>query len=825
MKKRFKSLLVAILTLALVLSGVLTADLNNVKASIDPVKLTDGAEIVVKPGEVNKVKISVIATSIYLYEPDITFDAGDNAPFTFSKPELYLGTAPVKNIGTGMATDVYFDVTVSDTAKIGSYPVTVNLDYIDDLSDPPVNRSTSLRITLKIKDEKNPAQMTIGNVDLSSSSKGSDADLTFSVRNEGGVLAKNVYLQMDFGDGIEERYTVKNMHLGDMNPGEIKDLRLPITILTTAPTGRKKVKAIFTYKNSDGSASFNPTYEFSINITDAVNTEKLPKLVIEDVKYGSSLQPGDDFNLTIKLGNTGGAVAKDITVAIDSSSISETGIIKNFYMDSIAVDDIKKNSEASVNIPLTVAKTSKGGLLPVKLVVTYKDSKETSYTFNETVYIDVVSVETDTEKPNLVIHNVTQKPANPVAGQKVEISFDLENRSKVDARELMVSVEGLTDATFIPVNSDPYQYFDKLKGGEKIKVTIPLMISKQIAEGLNNISVKIADKDNSSAEPFTIPVKNIKNDAAGIGKPVLLISNYSTDVEEIKAGSTFNLTFDIYNTNATTAAKNIKVTIKKPADANSDVFTLTQGNNSFFINRLNPEESVTKTVQMKVKPNAATQAYPVVIQLEYEYDGLKPDPETGDIKGIDMTTDLSLQVLENLRPMLDNVSISSWDGPVTLGTAASLHLDFYNMGSSQLNNVTVFVEGDFTKSDGSMCFIGSVPAGTSQYADFDVIPNVTGSAKCTLRITYEDSNGEKQEFTYDYTTDVMDADNSFVDIGDMPGGEVFNPDAVVVKKNIVPLWAFILIQCAIFALFVPITRKVIISIYKAKLLKKEQENY
>jgi hypothetical protein len=62
-------------------------------------------------------------------------------------------------------------------------------------------------------------------------------------------------------------------------------------------------------------------------------------------------------------------------------------------------------------------------------------------------------------------------------------------------------------------------------------------------------------------------------------------------------------------------------------------------------------------------------------------------------------------------------------------------------------------------------------------------------------------------------------------MGDPGTGEVFNPGGVVAKKAIVPIWAFVIIQIVIFALFVPITRKIIISAYKAKLRRKESEQY
>lgn len=821
MKKKVKSLMVVIMTLAMVLSIIPNAVSQTTSAAIETIKLTEEKVYELKPGEVSKVKFSVKSTTgTYIYDPKITISSKENAPFSFSSAKMYIGEADVRSISPVDPTDIVFDVTVKDTAKIGTYTVTVKFDYIDILTN--AQDSATIDLKFKVTEEKIPAQLTVSNVYLSSSSIGSNAELVFTVKNEGETLARNAYLKLDFGEGIEEKYTVKNIKLGDLAKGDVKDLKLPIYILPTAASGRRTVKASFTYKNSDGSEEFTSNYEFSINLNDAVDAAKLPKLVITDLSYDSDLKPGDEFILNVKLENVGEAVAENVEISVDSSSMSATGIIKNFYMDSIPVDDIYKNGKASVKLPLKVSKASSGGLLPVKLVVTYLDNEDANYSFNETVYIDVMLVEEDdkTNKPNIVVSNVKQSPAKPEAGGRVEISFDLENKGNADAEGLMVSLEGYSDETFIPVDSDPYQYFEVLKAGEKMRVTIPLFISKEIPEGLNKITVKVAYDSNINGVTYPIPVKDIQNDAVGTSKPVLLITNYKTDKDELVAGSIFNLTFDVFNTNAATAARNIKLEIV--LDGNSP-FSLTQGNNTFYISKLNPEESTTYTLPLKIKSTATTAGYPITFKLDYEYDGYVPDKDSTD-KGSSVT--INLPVKEHLRPMVDNVYLYSWDGPVYMGSPATLHLDFFNMGYSPLNNVMIMVEGDFTKADGSMYFMGNVPNGSSNYADFDVIPNVMGSAKGILRISYEDSNGDKQEFLHEFTYDVMDpASMPMPDFGGFPSEDVFNPGGAIAKKNILPLWAFILIQCGIFILFVPISRKAIISIYKARLLKKEQEKY
>jgi hypothetical protein len=147
------------------------------------------------------------------------------------------------------------------------------------------------------------------------------------------------------------------------------------------------------------------------------------------------------------------------------------------------------------------------------------------------------------------------------------------------------------------------------------------------------------------------------------------------------------------------------------------------------------------------------------------------------------------------------------------------------MGKSPLNNVSVTVEGDFTQTNGNMYFIGNVAEGSSTYAEFEVIPNMEGTSKGVLHVTFEDSNGDPVEVTKEFEAPVMPAGNVVPGVGGGDAGEVFNPTVPQVKKEIVPMWLFIVIQVIVFILFIPITRKIIISIYKSKLRKKEFEQY
>jgi hypothetical protein len=818
MRTRIKKIFVALLILAMAVTGMTGTGTNVQAAAVSVVKITGINEFNIIPGETNHIKLGVQSSNLQINYPTIAISQDDKEHFTFTTPTITYNGASLSSIYSFSACDLEFDVKVNEDAAIGSYPVTIKFSYYDFFTDS--NTESSVTIYLIIQQEKVPAQLTVGNVKLSDSNLGSKTDLAFTIQNEGELTAKSVYLTMTYGDVIEERYTAKNIKVGDMSSGDTENITLPITILSTATTGRKAIKAIFTYKTADGDAKTSE-YSFSVNLTSAPSVTQLPKINIDDISYTPGLKPEDNFSLTVDIKNIGGATAKNIKVDVDDANIDASGILKNYFTDGISVDSLTKDAERSVDIPLTVSKYSTGGLKAVKVIITYTDASGNSYTVSDTAYVDITAASaTPTPMvgaPNILIKNVTQSPEQPQAGGKVEISFDVVNKGTVDAQELKILTDGLTTATFIPVDAEPYQYFEKLKAGDTIHVTIPLTVSKSIVEGLNSITVKYSYTGGDGS--VSIPVRNVENNIVNISKPKIIVSNYTTDMEELRAGNTFNFTFDLYNTNATVAAKNITVTISQ-AD---NIFSVTQGSNSFFIEKMDPGETITKTLAMKVKNDASTKTYPLVITIEYEYDGIEANPTTGEI-GEKRTETLNLQATENARPVVNNINVYSWDGNVTVGTAATLAFEFYNMGKSELDNVIAYVEGDLTKADGDMYFIGNVTAGSSSYVEFDVTPNIAGTANGKLRVTFEDSNGDTIENTYDFTAEVMDAgmvDNGGGVIPPDGSGEVFNPDAPMAKQAILPIWAFILVQIVIFALFVPVTRKIVISAYKAKLRRNE----
>lgn len=823
---RRKKIIVTVLMLAIVAIGVLRND-TGVKAQAGPT--VDFAEeiedIVIKPGETIHIKMPIRVGGFSIEFPKVSVSSSDeDSSFIFSNERI---VGQYENIATTIYKDsiayVEFDVKAKESAKIKSYPININIsgryfDYFSEDGSYANSFDKNLNFNIYILEEKIPAQLTISKVNIGNNIAGNDTKLSFVVKNEGEIMARNTFIKLDYKDtGIRPKYSILNMKIGDLGPGQEYKLDLPVSILTTAEPGSKTIEAEFTYKYLDGDDE-KSNYNILVNINE---NKEAPNVFFNGVSYKGELKPGNNFVVKASLQNYGSSKASNVKISVDESSISGESFMKGFFSDGIAVGDISINGKKEVEIPMRIASNNTGSN-SLKLNITYEDNFGVEYSASETVYPEIIGTIVDTDT-NLIISNVVQSPARPQAGNRLEISFDLENKGNVDVSDIKISTI-IDPNTFIPVNTDPYQYLSILKAGEKKRIVIPLRVAESIKEGLNTLDVNI---DYSGGSTISVPltVLDVENNLGSSGMPRLIISDYSSDVEELKAGADFNFTFEIYNTNPSVDAQNITVTLVQDESA---IFKLTGGSNSFYVDRIGANESIEKTLALQVKNDATTRAYPLMFELEYDYVGSEINHEAGKfdeiIKTEEKTLELNIQTIENYRPVVDYVDIYSWDGFVSMGMPATLSFEFYNMGKSVLNNVVVTVEGDFMSSTGNMYFIGNVMGGERTYAEIEVIPNMEGMAQGVLHITFEDSNGDEIEFTKEFESYVEGA-QIWEPGDDYDYGEVFNPDIIEAKEKILPMWVFITIQVVVFVIALAITRKIIISIHKKKLIKLEDDMY
>lgn len=592
-----------------------------------------------------------------------------------------------------------------------------------------------------------------------------------------------------------------------------------------------------------------PDYEYDEE-ADKYISKDLGKLCLEVFVVNEKIPPqmsitsgkefyvnaGETITLDFMIENEGELRALDTYVEANYSAYDKI-LIPQYTPLKRKVGSMKFGYPEAVTLTYKVAEDAPTEVLKLPININYKlengtEGLETVYIYIYVTGKEITPTPTPTPQPEqkalLLLNSVKQSPNKPKAGEKITVSFYLENAGTLPVKNVKVLPTGLSTSGFEPVTSEPYQFIEKIAAGKKQKVELTLKVGKEIPEGLNTLSV-LYSYDVESAqgtvtenETVTLYILDVQNpDELTISRPKLMVSNFYTDVEEVKAGGVFDFTFEILNTNDSIDAENIKVTVSGA----SNVFSVTAGGNSFFVNEIKAQETTPITINLKASAAATTGAYPIQIKMEYEYEGMVT---TATYSGEVVEEEILLQVKENLRPSVENVYVGSWDTPV-VNQPTVMNFEFYNMGKSTLNNTYVTIEGDFMLSNGSNSYyIGNIAAGMPEYIEFDVVPLVEGDAAGKMIIHMEDSNGDEVTMEKEFTAFVMGEmaweDPGMMDPGYMDPG-MMDPsmpvDGDVAEKPIVPLWLFLCIQGAILIIVIPTVRAIRLVAYRSKIKRED----
>lgn len=617
----------------------------------------------------------------------------------------------------------------------------------------------------------------------------------------------------------------KATNLKDISQASDSILSFTIKTKETAKIG--KYEFIIRYEDHwyDGTVitEGSKDYEQRITLTGVVTEEKLPaELAISGLSISDELKPGGSADISFTITNTGEIEAKNVCLSGDYSG----GSLLPGYTDyTRKLGDMKQGASKKISLRVKVLDGVTSPVVTLPLKITYKDSEGTAYTAdaNNMLYLEIKLPEEQPQTPEsgtLLVNNVKQSPEQPKAGEKVSITFDMQNTGTKDFTETKLYITYTPGTGFEPVNAEPYQYVGTVKAGQKKTVTVQVIAGKDIPAGMNTLGVTYTYLNSNKeklSENVSLYVLNVqkKEDTLGNSKPKLMVSDFSTNVDQIKTGEEFDFTFEVYNTHSETAAKNIKVTVT------SETFSVTKGSNSFFVQEVGPGEKVPLTINLKASAAATTGSYPISIQMEYEYDGM---PVMEGNNGVVVTETKMLLIKENLRVSVENVSAGGWNTPYVNQTT-QLSFSVYNMGKSTLNNVYFTLEGDFSVANGDSYYYGSLQAGMPDYVEMDIIPLVAGEAKGILTIHMEDSNGDEVTSQSEISAYIMETG------GDTPVGPVdpigpVDPVGPVdpaeqPAEPIVSIPVFVAILVAAFLVSLFVARGVRIALYKKKLRKEE----
>lgn len=480
--------------------------------------------------------------------------------------------------------------------------------------------------------------------------------------------------------------------------------------------------------------------------------QKIPRIIfVEDAEI-PRVSAGEELKLLINYKNDSIHTASKLRF---TPVLEDTPIVYERPIVFERQTTLRGGKEDTVSFNFQISETAKIGTYPLKFKLEYCNTRDENYTSEATVYFKVDKEKT---KPIVEIENINMGEHSIYAGGRFNLSFDIANNGEINANNLEVSITDQNENKFMVVGADDYRYIGTLKNAEKIKVNFDINVSDKIQKGNNTIGVSIRYKDNSEKEynlEKTIYVLDVKSenekedeDDESAATPKIIIASYSTNPKTIVAGNDFDFSFIIKNTSKDKKLRNMKVTVSSTEGA----FIITKGSNTFYIEEIGKDESISRSIDLKAKQSLTSNSYPVILDFDYE-----------DFNGNQYRASETINIPVTEYSKLVINSIMAGEGYV--GENANLSFDYVNMGKATISNLTASVEGDYEAVQ-SINYIGNLETGRSDYFDIEVSPKKEGMLQGVLVLSFEDSSGRIIEARKDFEGFSM-ARPVF---DDMPGG-------------------------------------------------------
>ncbi|GAB6106259.1 COG1361 S-layer family protein [Fusibacter bizertensis] len=657
---------------------------------------------------------------------------------------------------------------------------------------------SSFNIT--VADSSKPVLGVVADGTLQVVKAGTPSEFKVNIKNAGYMVAQNVRVTIQGDHPFRSDIANLSQRISTINPNDAKELIFKVTTSPTAESKTYEFTVLIEYSSYDD-MSYTTTEKVYVQV-DNGNVEPILGVYSYDTGQ-SALEANTPDSLVLNIKNSGGVLAKDVTVV--ASGFSNEGVVLYKDVDTKNFAELGTKSTQMVYFNIMAGKDAKAGTFPITINISYIDEAGKKYTKSSIAYVTMAGK--GAVDANLEISDVVF-PKSVKASQDFEVTFKVTNKGNVDIATADVSYE--YPENFISKATSRVVVKDLAPGASKM-ITFKLMAKAEtVTENYHSyIKVAYVPKDAATAEPETIQeyvglyVEGGADDASS--KPKLIVDNYSYGDEYVYAGQDFQLTLNIKNTSSSEGTKNIKVTLT----SEDNVFTPVDSSSSFFIPSVGPGQVYTHTISLKTKIDANVKIYTLTAKMEYEdgkgnaYDANKTPYSESEVLSIAVAQPVRLETAELIVPM-----------EIYQGQPFYVEQSFYNMGKSIMYNMIVKLEGVET-NEGSY-FVGNFDAGKSEYFSAQVFANEVGTFDGKLIYTFEDALGNvsthEEPFTYTVSEMATYEENN--------GGQMPNPEMPVEESKGMPIWQIIVAAVVVLAIIAFIIRKVL----KARKLKKEMED-
>lgn len=239
-------------------------------------------------------------------------------------------------------------------------------------------------------------------------------------------------------------------------------------------------------------------------------------------------------------------------------------------------------------------------------------------------------------------------------------------------------------------------------------------------------------------------------EASGNGSvPRVIVTGFTTDPAEVRAGSNFKLTIHLKNTSKMKVS-NMLFDLSAPTEGSdeqttSPAFLPSSGASSIYLDSIAPNGTADISIELNAKSDLLQKPYNMELSMKYE------DPNATQVEG---SSSISIPVKQDARFEISDFEISPQS--VAVGEEANVMCSLYNLGRIKLYNVKATFEGKNIKK--SEVFIGNIESGATGSIDamLEGKKISDGPAKVTMTLSYEDESGNISTTTKDLNLEVTE---------------------------------------------------------------------
>lgn len=287
--------------------------------------------------------------------------------------------------------------------------------------------------------------------------------------------------------------------------------------------------------------------------------------------------------------------------------------------------------------------------------------------------------------------------------------------------------------------------------------------------------------------------------------PRVIVTGFTTNPADVKAGSDFTLTLHLKNTSKSSRVGNMLFELEAPTEGSDEqttapAFLPSSGSNSIYLDGIAANGTADISIDLNAKADLVQKPYSINVSMKYE---------DANASQIEASSSISIPVKQDARFEFSEFEITPES--IAIGEEANVSCNLYNLGRIKLYNAKAIFEGEDIKKNET--FLGNLEPGSSTSIDvmLEGIQATQGDGQVKMTLSYEDEAGtvSTTEQTFNFT--VTEATDDAV-VDEMP------EENAAGGLPIVPIVLVILIIAGIVAAVVIKKKK------KSQKLAEEEED-